>query len=149
PADRLAMLQPANEPQFDVLSRLLEKTLFWYGLAVGVVYSSVRRSNVRISSGTAAYVLGVALAAFLLFRVIPFRMVYQNKFPRVDYGNMRCYDLGRANGMVRLFCPDQDPDVSPRMMTKEEGDRNLQARGITESIFTLRERARVFGTASP
>ena len=45
--------------------------------------------------------------------------------------------------------PDQDPDVSPRMMTKEEGDRNLQARGITESIFTLRERARVFGTASP
>jgi len=141
PADRLAALRPANEPDYDVFPRLVEVVLFAYGLAVYVVYTNAGRAGVRIPAVTTTYVLAVPVVALLLMRAIPYRVVYQNAFERVDYGDMRCYDLGRREGMVRLFCPDESP---PRIRDKAVTDPALHDRSIRESVFTPREEARVF-----
>jgi hypothetical protein len=95
---------------------------------------------------TTTYVLLVPAVAVLLMRGAPYRVVYQNAFERVDYGNMRCYDLGRREGMVRLFCPDEAP---PRIRDKDVTDPELLDRRMRESVFTPREEARVFPAASP
>jgi serine/threonine-protein kinase len=146
PMDRLVSLRPANEPDYDVFPRLVEVVLFAYGLAVYVVYSNAGRAGVRIPVVTTTYVLAVPVVALLLMRAIPYRVVYQNAFERVDYGDMRCYDLGRREGMVRLFCPDESP---PRIRDKTVADPALHDRSIRESVFTPRDEARAFPAASP
>src|SRR5258705_1825910 len=145
PPERLAALQPANEPHFDVFSRLLEAMLFPYGLVAYVVYSNARKSGARIPLVTLTYVLAVPVVALLLMRAVPYRVVYQNAFERVDYGSMRCYDLGRRDDMVRLFCPDESP---PRISDKAVSDPALHDRSIRESLFARRAEARAFPAES-
>jgi predicted Ser/Thr protein kinase len=146
PADRLAALRPANEPNYDVFPRLVEAVLFAYGLAAHAVYTNAGRAGVRIPAVTTTYVLAVPVIALLLMRAVPYRVVYQNAFERVDYGNVRCYDLGRRERMVRLFCPDESP---PRIRDKAIADPELRDRSIRESVFTPLEEGRVFPAASP
>jgi len=146
PSDRLAALQPANEPHYDVFQRLLEVVLFAYGLVAHAVYTNAGRAGVRIPSVTTSYALAVPVLALLLMRAVPYRVVYQNAFERVDYGTMRCYDLGRRQDMVRLFCPDEPP---PRIRDAAVADPALHDRSIRESVFTLRKDARVFTPTSP
>jgi len=146
PAERLAALQPSNEPHYDVFARLLELVLFAYGLAAYVVYSHARRGSVRIPSVSTAYVLVVPAVALLVMRAMPYRVVYQNAFERVDYGNTRCYAIGQQPGMIRLFCPDENP---PRNRDYAVTDPALHDRHITESVFTPRDQAQVFATTSP
>ena len=145
-ADRLAALQPANEPRYDVLQRLLEFVLLAYVLVVYNVYAHVRRSRQRVPASTTAYVFAVPLVALLLMRAMPFRVVYANEFKRVDLGTTRCYQVGDKPGWVRLFCPDAQP---PRVRDLRESDPSLHDRNITESVFTPREQAAVFDTAAP
>ncbi len=91
------------------------------------------------------YVVAVPVVALLLMRAVPYRVVYQNAFERVDYGTMRCYDLGRRQGMVRLFCPDEPP---PRIRDKPVTDPALHDRNISESVFTTKGDAKVFAPES-
>src|SRR5258705_1909623 len=80
PPERLAALQPANEPHFDVFSRLLEVMLFAYGLVAYVVYSNARKSGARIPQVTLTYVLAVPVATLRLVRAGPYRVVVQKAF---------------------------------------------------------------------
>jgi serine/threonine-protein kinase len=142
--ERLAMLQPANEPHYDAFQRQLEYLLLVYGLIVYAVYSSVRRSGSRVRGATWAYVIAVPAIAFLSMRAAPWMIVYGNDRPRMDYGMMRCYELGRRADETLVFCPDDNPPRVQRHKTTE-----LQDRGFLENVFTPRSQARVFAPTSP
>ena len=146
PAERFVPLQPDNAPLYDFFSRMVELLLFTYGLAAYVVYSHARRIGARIPQVTTMYVLAVPALALLLMRALPYRIVYQNESERVDYGDMRCYDIGRRPGMIKLFCPEESP---PRNKDVEDADPALHDRHISESVFTPRDQARVFATTPP
>jgi hypothetical protein len=144
--DRLAALQPANEPRYDVLQRLLELVLFAYVLVVSNVYVHTRREERHVPVLTAVYVVAVPAIAVLLMRAMPYRVMYANGFRRVDYDSVRCYEIGEKPGWVRLFCPDQNP---PRVKDYKENDPRLHDRNITERVFTPRSEAAVFDATSP
>jgi len=146
PAERFVALEPDNAPLYDVFSRMVELLLFTYGLAAYVVYSHAKRIGTRIPQVTTMYVLAVPALALLLMRALPYRIVYQNESERVDYGDMRCYDIGRRPGMIKLFCPDESP---PRNKDVDDTDPALHDRRISESVFTPRDQARVFATTPP
>jgi tRNA A-37 threonylcarbamoyl transferase component Bud32 len=143
-AEQLAALQPANEARYDVFQRQLEYLLLVYGFLVYAVYSSVRRTGSRVPAAAWVYVIAVPAIAFLSMRAAPWMIVYGNELPRVDYGLMRCYELGRQADERLVFCPDDNP---PRVQRHKNSE--LQDRGFLESVFTPRSQARVFAPASP
>lgn len=143
PPEQLAALQPANEPHYDIFQRHLEYLLVAYGFIVYAVYTSVRRTGSRVPIGVSAYVIAVPAVAFLLMRAMPWTIVYGNELPRVDYGEVRCYALGRQAEETLVFCPDDSP---PRVHRHK--DRELTDRGFRENVFTPRSQARVFTPTS-
>jgi hypothetical protein len=76
--------------------------------------------------------------ALLLIRALPYRIVYQNRFPRVDLGDERCYEIGERRGELLLHCPDVRP---PRNRVVTDSDPQLNRRGVVESVFTPGTRA--------
>ncbi len=139
PTEQLSVLQPANGPHYDVYARLLELGLFLYGLVAYVVYSTARRSHARVHPAVTAGVVAVPALALVLMRELPYRIVYQNEFGRVDLQNTRCYEIGRRPGEVLLHCPDVVP---PRNQVVSDADPRLRPRGVVESVFTPREQSR-------
>ena len=136
PTDQLAALRPENGPHYDGFQRLLEFVLLAYGLVAYNVYSNARRAGMRVPSATTTYLIAVPLVAMLMMRALPYRVVYQNDiFTRVDYGDTRCYEIGEMAGLVRLFCPDENP---PRIRDYKKDDPALKDRNIKESVFTPR-----------
>jgi hypothetical protein len=146
PAARLAALQPANEPRYDVYQRLLELVLLAYGLVTYNVYSHTRKAGGRIPPLTTAYVIAVPAIAVLLMRAMPYRIVYANELKRIDYGSARCYEVGAKSAVLRLFCPDEKP---PRVRDYMQGDPRLHDRNISERVFIPRSEAAVFDDTSP
>ena len=142
PPDRLAAL--ANEPNYDVLQRQFEYVLLAYGFVAYLVYSNARGTGARIPPAMLAYAIAVPVIAIVLLRVLPWRIMYDNKLPRMDHGATRCYAIGQQADQTLGFCPDDDP---PRVRTYRTGE--LQDRDFDEIIFTPRDRARVFAAASP
>jgi len=142
PPDRLAAL--ANEPNYDVLQRQFEYVLLAYGFVAYLVYSNARGTGARIPPAMLAYAIAVPVIAIVLLRVLPWRIMYDNKLPRMDHGATRCYAIGQHADQTLGFCPDDDP---PRVRTYRTGE--LQDRDFDEIIFTPRDQARVFAAASP
>jgi hypothetical protein len=144
PPGRWAALEPANAPSYDIFQRRFEYVLLAYGLAVYAVYSSMRRTTSRLPASVMAYVIAVPAIAFLSMRAAPWKVVYGNELPRMDVGQVRCYELGRRAEETLVFCPDENPPRVQRHKTSE-----LQDRGFRESVFTPRNEARVFAPTSP
>jgi hypothetical protein len=142
--ERLAALQPAHEPQYDIFQRRFAYLLFVYGVAAYGVYSHMRRTDLRVPTAAAAYVIVVPAIAFLFIRAMPWMVVYGNELPRLDYGTTRCYELGSRADETLVFCPDDEP---PRVQRHRSSD--LKDRGFRESVFTPRAQARVFAPTSP
>lgn len=137
-AEQLAAFEPANEYRFDRYGRLLELFLFVYGIAAYVVYRSATRSGVVIQPVMIACALAVPALALLLLRELPYRIVYQNAFERVDLGEVRCYEIGARSEEVLLHCPDVAP---PRNQVVSATDPRLRPRGVVESVFTRRDQS--------
>jgi hypothetical protein len=133
PASDLARLQPANEPRFDAYARLLEQLLLLYGIALFSVYRITRRTRGALHPLVRAAALAVPLVSLFLLRELPYRIVYQNRFERVDLADERCYEIGSRPGELLLHCPEAAP---PRNRVVPVTDSRVRARGVVESVFT-------------
>ena len=136
--ETLAPLRPLEVTRF-VYVRLLDLALFVYGFVAYVVYAYARRARVLVPSTTIASVIAVPAVALLLMRELPYRIMYQNAFDRVDLDDARCYAIGRRADEILLHCPDMAP---PRNRVVGAHDPRLRPRGIIESVFTPREQPR-------
>jgi hypothetical protein len=92
------------------------------------------RQLIASAGGIAALdrpVVGAGLTIiFLLIAAVavPFRTFYEARnLPRYEVAGQRCYEVGRRDGEVRLFCPDIVPTADrSRNMNLRQDDPSLQ-----------------------
>jgi len=131
PPERLLALQPAHEPSVDAYGRWLDLVLLSFGIAAVRSMAWARRINAPISRATKLLAASVPVLVLVLWQ-LPYRLMYHSDFPRVDVGNVRCYELGRSGSDLLLHCPDISP---PRNRILSENDPALRRRGVAESMF--------------
>ncbi len=130
PVARFALLAPENARDKDVYGIVLDV------LTVVFVTILARVAQRRRRTGMVAVAGGVVLI-LVLMNGLPYRVLWQNAFERVDYAGSRCYAIGEAAAERLLFCPDHDP---PRNRVIDRADPAAAPTGVVESIFTPAER---------
>ena len=135
---QFAALEPAHESRVDTYGRLLDLLLLLHGLVCVRILTWARRVNAVIPSATKLAALMVPVVAMVLWQ-LPYRLVYQNTFERVDVGGTRCYQLGRNESDLLLHCPDVP---APRNRVVAANDPLLHRRGVVESMFVPANQSR-------
>jgi serine/threonine protein kinase len=79
-------------------------------------------------------IAGAVVAVFVLLHVAPYRLLYKNKFEKVEVAGERCYLVSEAGGDGFVFCPGAPP---PRNRVVRLNDSAVGRTGISESLFTL------------
>src|SRR5262249_17082744 len=133
PASTLETLRPASA-KTQVAFRFTCDLLL---TASAVVWWRVLRARRRhgLKLGTSVlFGLGIMLAT-VGFIAAPYRIVFHNEMPRVEFGGQRCYVIGEADARTLLFCPDVAP---PRNRVVASNDARIHRSDRTESIFTPR-----------
>jgi len=132
PVERLLPFQRTNAYRVDEYGRLIDLLMLVYGIAVFRLMTWARRINTRISRATRVAVLIVPAFALVLWQ-LPYRLMYQSAFERVDLGETRCYKLGASAGNLSLHCPDVAP---PRNQVVSASDSRLRPRGVVEYLLS-------------
>ncbi len=129
----LALLGPQNRAE----QILFDVTLCVQVLIFGLTWHSLfrRRSLQGQPDATGLVVVGMTIAALslLVFKIVPFRILYHNDAELVSYESQRCYLVAQRGDEARLFCPSQPP---PWKRVLRIDDPALKREGITENIFT-------------
>ena len=126
PVARFALLAPDNARYKDFYGIVLD--------VLTVVFATILARVARRRRGTSAVaVSGAVVLILVLMNGLPYRVLWQNAFERVDYGGARCYAIGEAAAERLLFCPDHDP---PRNRVIDRADPAAAPTGVVESIFT-------------
>jgi len=105
-------------------------------LSFGFCTYRVARIRARHPNGRGAGPLllaAIPLILFIAMGVLPFRLMFENTFDRVDYAGERCYLLGQSASESLIHCPDSSP---PRNRKIARDDPAAQRPGISESIFS-------------
>ena len=137
-SSQFAAMEPANESRVDTYGRLLDLLLLLHGLVCVRILAWARRENAAIPSATKLAALMVPVVAIVLWQ-LPYRLVYQNTFERVDVAATRCYQLGRSESDLLLHCPDVP---APRNRVVAANDPQLHRRGVVESMFVPANQSR-------
>jgi hypothetical protein len=132
PLEALAVLDPAREMTFDRYGQSLDVLVFAYLLLLYAVFAEARRRGQTIPRWARVTAFVVPALALMMWEM-PYRMAYHSSFARVDFAGARCYELGRDDPQVLLFCPDVVP---PRNRIVLSSDPRLAPRGVMESVFT-------------
>jgi serine/threonine protein kinase len=132
PAERLVPLSPEGTYARGSLRRSVNLLLVLIGLG-GLRLARLQAA--RPSSGRIARlgIVGSLFAIVLLFHVLPYRILYQNRFERVDVGGSRCYLVSMREPEAFVFCPEARP---PRSRVIRIDDPAVRRLGIFESMFT-------------
>jgi hypothetical protein len=76
--------------------------------------------------------LALTLSLATLMWAAPYRLFFQSDRPRLEVAGERCYDLGRGEGEVLIYCPGS---AQPKVRRVAVNTPGLRDTGITESIF--------------
>jgi hypothetical protein len=90
------------------------------------------RHTSRNGSGAVA-IAGAMLAIIVLMQQIPYRIVWHNKFERIEVAAAQCYVIGEHEMDWLVYCPDTS---IPRNRVIRRDDPAIRRTGIVESIFT-------------
>ena len=137
PPDWFAALSPRNP---DRGYYRIAFTLLTLALGVGL-YRVIRlRRERRTRDGAGSLLTLVAvLAAAIVLGDMPYRLFSYSECERVDFGGLRCYDIGQSGDDVLIYCPAAAP---PRNRVVKRFDPALRRLGIVESIFTFQPSSR-------
>jgi hypothetical protein len=126
PAEALAVLHPDNG-RLELYRAALTLLVFTMLLS----WRALRHSGRPIDRGTTIGAVALLAIAVLLLEV-PWRLIYKSDFERVEYADQRCYETGRREGEILLFCPDTAP---PRNLVRAIDDPRLRRTGDWDNIF--------------
>ena len=132
PSQVLAPLSPAAQSYQSFYRQVFTElgiatSLAWYGLAGLAARRGRALNRISLAAGVATVVLLQGSAA------LPYRLIYDNKFPVVRWMGENCYIIGEADGDVQLFCPQLDP---PRTRRVPRGTTALERQDRVENIYT-------------
>ena len=137
PIARLSGLRPSQEAAADIYGLLIDGLLLTYLLTYVRITSWARQTNSPLPRMSRTMALLVPALAILMWQ-LPYRVVYQNTFERVDFENVRCYRIGENQANLLLHCPDVQP---PRNRVVARSNASLRYRGVDESIFVPSEQS--------
>jgi len=125
-------LRPENATRHVSYGRALDLVILalavgWYRLCRGW-----RRTRDRGALVPLAATLVVILAALLLWE-IPYRVLWQNQFERVQFEGQRAYVIGERGENLLLYCPEAEVPKNRVVKVSDPGIRRLQ---VIESLFT-------------
>jgi hypothetical protein len=132
PTARLAAMQPANEYRVDTYGLLLDLLLMLYGVVCLRILTWAKRSAAPLTRMAKVAALVVPAIALTLWQ-LPYRLMYQSAFERVDLETTRCYSIGANERDLLLHCPDTQ---APRNRIVSKDDPRLHPRGVFESMFS-------------
>jgi hypothetical protein len=90
----------------------------------------MRRDVVHIAICTCASTI---FLLSLFYLSLPFRVIYQNKFPVARFEGQDCYVTGERQEELLLFCPFLQPT---RSLVVKKGSPSLEDALRVENIFT-------------
>ncbi|OFW17292.1 MAG: hypothetical protein A3F69_03790 [Acidobacteria bacterium RIFCSPLOWO2_12_FULL_66_10] len=131
PADMLP-LGPDHSPENARYGIALSVVALSLGLGLLRVIRLRARLGIRDDNGTLA-AAGAVLALTVLMYELPYRVMWQNQFQKIQWSGARCYVIGEAADQWLIHCPDQAP---PRNRVIRRDDQAVRTVGIRESIFT-------------
>ena len=135
--ERFLPLQPRGQPRVD--AELYQVWLMFlvagFLVSIGRIQRLRARYPVRRGGGSLVLVCGMT-AATILMCVLPYRITWVAKMPRLDVAGERCYQIGENSDDWLIHCPDRLP---PRNRVVRRTDPAVRDVGIKENIFTPRE----------
>jgi len=109
-------------------------------LTVSLVRLVRMRARLRVREGAGGLALvGTVLALAVLMNEVPYRILWQNRFEKIDYSGTRCYIIGEHGDELLAYCPDT---AVPRNRTFKRSDPRIRTLGVIESVFTPAARSR-------
>ena len=105
---------------------------FFIGLGLRRVIR-LRRAQIPPQAAQSTAPALVVFAVGVLMLTLPWRVLYQNRFERIDLAGSRCYQIARDADRLLLYCPEKEV---PRNTIVAASDARVHATGIIESIFT-------------
>jgi len=101
-------------------------------LSVLAWWRVLRQADGRLDASTKA---GAAIvsAVMLLVLTMPYRLMFLSDRPVVEYRSLRCYDLGRRDSQVLVYCPAWE---APRI--RETNAAELIDTGVDDLVFNGR-----------
>ena len=128
PDAALAILAP--ERSFGHFTFRVTLALLVLATATGWYFLTRSSGDGRAKPDRATTAAGmVVLSLTLVVMELPYRLLWQNEFERVAFGDERCYAIGARADDLLLFCPDAAPPrnkVVPRERSRTEA---LDGRG--------------------
>jgi tRNA A-37 threonylcarbamoyl transferase component Bud32 len=131
-ASTLAPLQPSNSSMHSSWGITRVVIAFAIGLGLARVIR-LRRAQSPPAPGRSLLPASVVFVVAVVMVVLPWRLVYQSRFERIDLSGSRCYQIGRDGDRLLLYCPEA---AIPRTTIVPTSDPRLRPTGIVESIFT-------------
>ena len=129
---KIALLNPENQPyhlayrrHFTLLSVGLIATLIW-------LPKRWRKAEQLLGNPTLLGLIALTAVSVVLME-LPWQILWQTDFPRVQYRNERCYVIGTHSEESLLFCPFA---VDSKTRLVDQNNTHLISSGIIESIFT-------------
>jgi serine/threonine protein kinase len=133
PDQLLWRLGPANEDEKVLYRAAL--TLLFLAFGAGLIRVIRLRVAQRVREGGAVFVaLVIVVVSLLLLNEAPYRILWKNDAPRIDYKGAPCYVIGEDAARWLLFCPGK---AAPRNRVVSRADSGIQQSGEIENIFTL------------
>jgi hypothetical protein len=139
--DVLTNFPDAVEPQaLDILSEAsFTPVRYRQALSIALAatllawHSLLRRPSASraVDPGTKVGALAIAVIMLLTLE-LPYRLMFHSDRPVVEYGSLRCFDLGRRSGEVLTYCPSWDP---PRIRVNDADE--VRETGVMGHLFTL------------
>ena len=133
--ESLAALAPDTRQYIQLRFWLAALTAF---LSASLVLILRLRARDGVTQGRGGvYGLAGILLIVVLLNDAPYRVFWDTRRERVEYGGHRCYVTGETNERLLLYCADLMP---PRNRVVMKNDAGLRLTGVVESIFTRASR---------
>ena len=132
PLDRILPLRPGHREDTTSYRVVISALMLAFGFAAYRV-AQIRARHPSRRGGGALLLAALPLVAAVGIGVLPYRLMFNNNFDRLDYDGQRCYLLGESNDQSLIHCPELSP---PRNRVISRGDPAAQRPGINESIFS-------------
>ena len=132
PVERMLPLRPGYRGDTNNFRIVMTALMMAFGFAVYRVAQIRARHPSRRGVG-ALLLAALPVVAAVFMGVLPYRLIYDSAFERVDYAGERCYLLGESHDESLVHCPQLS---APRNRTVPRGDPNVRRSGITENIFS-------------
>ena len=132
----LALLSPVNEPYHLTYRRHFTLLVIALALATIVVRRRLKARNQ--STPLAPAVAAIALiASGMILMEFPWQILWQARFPRVEYEGESCFAVGKTEDDQLLFCPSS---AESKTRVVGPGDPRVVSTGVIDNLFRLPEK---------